>query len=92
MGTCLSILGYCRSRCYEKIHTLQLQLGPASGGLISSQLHAGLFEHEPRRHAGIAVVVLVAVVHHLGNARLDDGLGALVAGEQRHVSDYCGRC
>ena len=30
--------------------------------LIGSQLHAGLFEHEPRRHAGIAVVVLVAVV------------------------------
>lgn len=38
------------------------------------------FEHEPRRHAGIGIVVLVAVVHHLGDAGLDDGLGALVAG------------
>ena len=49
------------------------------------QFHARLLEHEPRRDAGIAVVVLVAVIHHLGNAGLDDGLGALVAGKQSHI-------
>ena len=34
-----------KSRCYEK--SSQLQLCLPSGGLIGSQLHAGLFEHEP---------------------------------------------
>ena len=64
---------------------LQLQqfLPPAGG--VGGQPHACLFEHEPRRHAGIGIVVLVAVVHHLGDAGLDDGLGALVAGEEGHV-------
>ena len=65
---------------------LQLQLCPAAGGLIGGQPDTGVLEHEPRRNAGIAVVILVAVVHHLGNAGLDDGLGALVAGEQGHIN------
>ena len=64
---------------------LQIKLGFAAAGRIGRQTDAGLFEHEPRRHAGIGVVVLIAVVHHLRNAGLDDGFGALVAGEEGDV-------
>ena len=42
-------------------------------------------EHEPGGHAGIGVVVLVAVVDDLGDAGLDDGLGTLVAGEEGDI-------
>ena len=72
-----------KSRCYEK--SSQLQLCLPSGGLIGSQLHAGLFEHEPRRHAGIAVVVLVAVVHHLA---MPDWMMALVHSLQGNSVTY----
>ena len=75
-------------RCPGKVkreRALQFQLGFAAAGGVGGQFHARLLEHEPCRDAGIAVVVLVAVVHHLGDAGLDDGLGALVAGEQGGV-------
>ena len=75
-------------RCPGKVkreRALQFQLGFAAAGGVGGQLHARLLEHEPCRDAGIAVVVLVAVIHHLGNAGLDDGLGALVAGEEGHI-------
>ena len=78
-------------RCPGKVkreRALQFQLGFAAAGGVGGQFHARLLEHEPCRDAGIAVVVLVAVVHHLGNAGLDDGLGTLVAGEEGHI-DPC---
>mgnify|MGYP006981242578 CR=1 FL=1 len=40
-------------------------------------------EHEPGGHAGIGVVVLVAVVDDLAMPDSDDGLGTLVAGVRR---------
>ena len=75
---------------------LQLQLCMAAAGLIGRQTDARFFEHEPRCHAGIRIVVLIAVVHHFRDARLDDGLGALVAGKEGHIhralSGCCGHC
>ena len=69
----------------DKTVKLQGKLDPAPAGVVGRQADARLFQHEACRHAGIAVVVLVVVVNDLPDARLDDGLGALVAGEQGDV-------
>ena len=58
----------------KKFNILQLQLRLPPAGLIGGEPDAGLLEHEPGGHAGIGVVVLVAVVDDLGDAGLDDGL------------------
>ena len=69
----------------KKFNILQLQLRLPPAGLVGGEPDAGLLEHEPGGHAGIGVVVLVAVVDDLGDAGLDDGLGTLVAGEEGDV-------
>ena len=69
----------------KKFNILQLQLRLPPAGLVGGEPDAGLLEHEPGGHAGIGVVVLVAVVDDLGDAGLDDGLGTLVAGEEGDI-------
>lgn len=48
-------------------------------------LHTRHVEHPARRNGHVRVMVLVPQVNHFGDARLNDHLTAVVAGEQRHV-------
>ena len=59
----------------KKFNILQLQLRLPPAGLVGGEPDAGLLEHEPGGHAGIGVVVLVAVVDDLA---MPDWMMALV--------------
>ena len=48
-------------------------------------LHSGHVKHPARRNGHVRVMVLVSQVNHLRDARLNDHLAAVVAGEQRNV-------
>ena len=54
------------------------------GGLHLGAFDTGGLEHPLGSDGGGRVGVLVGQIHHFGNAALDNGLGAFVAGEQSH--------
>ena len=79
------------------MHTLYAPAGAVSStsqgegdlpaaGMVGRHPDPGLLEHEPGGNAGIAVVVFVVVIDDFLDARLDDGLGALVAGEEGYIN------
>src|SRR5699024_8370364 len=61
------------------------------GGFIGAVLDARHLEHAAAGDAGVAVVVLIRKIDQLLDAALDDRLGALIAGEQRHIHPRAGQ-
>src|SRR5699024_9106584 len=61
------------------------ELHPAPAGAVGGHPDPCLVQHEAGGHAGVAVVVFVVVIDDLPDARLDDGFGTLVAGEEGDV-------
>ena len=64
---------------------LYFQLDFAARRLIGPVFYAGHIEHAAAGDAGMGIMVFVRKVDQFLDTALDDGLGAFVAGEQRHV-------
>ena len=53
--------------------------------MVSTVLDPCHVEQPPRSNAGVGIMVFIRKIDDFPDAALNDGLGALVAGEQRHI-------